>query len=124
MTPRHTHELRPGEPVGPVADALAEAEAGEISYLTRDGQPVVALVSVDELNELQAAQDARDIAEAESIRSRPGPLIPQDVIEAMMGADDGAHDAMAAALDAQAGEDLPPDSVRAMWEAVRARSLP
>ena len=124
MTPRHTHELRPGEPVGPVADALAEAEAGEISYLTRDGQPVVALVSVDELNELQAAQDARDIAEAESIRSRPGPLIPQDVIEAMMGADDDAHDAMAAALDAQAREDLPPDSVRAMWEAVRARSLP
>lgn len=124
MTPAHAHELRPGEPVGPVADALAEAEAGEISYLTRDGRPVVALVSVGELTELQAAQDARDIAEAGSIRSRPGPLIPQDVIEAMMGADDDVHDAMAAALDAQAGEDLPPDSVRAIWEAVRARSLP
>ena len=41
-----------------------------------------------------------------------------------MGADDDVHDAMAAALDAQAGEDLPPDSVRAIWEAVRARSLP
>lgn len=124
MTLAHAHELRPGEPVGPVADALAEAEAGEISYLTRDGEPVAALISVGELTELQAAQEARDIAEAESIRSRPGPLIPQDVIEAMMSADDESHDAMAAALDAQARADLPPDSVRAMWEAVRARSLP
>jgi hypothetical protein len=74
------------------------------------------------LTELQAAQDARDIAEAESVRSRPGPLIPQDVIEAMMDSDDETHDAMAAALDAHAAENLPPDSVRAMWEAVRAKS--
>jgi antitoxin (DNA-binding transcriptional repressor) of toxin-antitoxin stability system len=124
MTLAHAHELRPGEPVGPVADALAEAEAGEISYLTRDGQPAAALISVGELAELQAAQEARDIAEAESIRSQPGPLIPQDVIEAMMSADDESHDAMAAALDAHARADLRPDSVRALWEAVRARSLP
>ena len=107
-----------------MADALAEAEAGEISYLTRGGEPVAALISVGELTELQAGQEARDIAEAESIRSRPGPLIPQDVVEAMMSADDEAHDAMAAALDAQSRADLPPDSVRAMWEAVRARSWP
>lgn len=118
------HELRPGEPVGAVADALAAAEAGEISYLTRDGQPVAALISIDELTELQSAQDAHDIAEAQSIHSRPGPLIPQDVIEAMMSADEETHDAMAAALDAHARENLPPDSVRAMWEAVRARRLP
>ena len=124
MTLAHAHELRPGEPVGPVADALAEAEAGEISYLTRDGQPVAALISVGELTELQAAREARDIAEAESMRSRPGLLIPQDVIEAMMSADDETHDAMAAALDAQSRADLPPDSVRAMSEAVRGRSLP
>lgn len=108
----------------PCARPRTQGRRGEISYLTRDGQPVVALVSVGELTALQASQDADDIAEAESIRSRPGPLIPQDVIEAMMGADDEIHDAMAAALDAQAGADLPPDSVRAMWEAVRARSLP
>lgn len=124
MTLAHAHELRPGEPAGPVAEALAEAEAGEISYLTRDGEPVAALISIGELTELQAAQEARDIAEAGSIRSRPGPLIPQDVIEAMMGADDETHDAMAAALDAQSQADLPPDSVRAMWEAVKARTLP
>jgi antitoxin (DNA-binding transcriptional repressor) of toxin-antitoxin stability system len=124
MTYARAHELGPGEPAGPVADALAEAEAGEISYLTRDGQPVVALISVGELTELQAAQDARDVAEAEAIRSQPGPLIPQDVVEAMMSADEAVHNAMAAALDAQAGKYLPPDSVRAMWDAVRARSLP
>lgn len=110
--------------MGAVGDALAEAEAGEISYLTRDGEPVVALISIGELAELQAAQDARDIADAESISSRPGPSIPQDVIDAMMSADDLTHDAMAEALDARASEDLPPDSVRAMWEALRARSLP
>jgi antitoxin (DNA-binding transcriptional repressor) of toxin-antitoxin stability system len=55
MTLAHAHELRPGEPAGPVAEALAEAEAGEISYLTRDGEPVVALISVGELTELQVA---------------------------------------------------------------------
>jgi hypothetical protein len=61
------------------------------------------------------------VAQAESIRTRPGPLIPHDVVEAMMGADDEVHDAMAAALDAHARENLSPDSVRAMWEAVKAR---
>lgn len=41
MTLAHAHELWPGEPLGAVADALteAEAEAGQISCLTRDGQP-------------------------------------------------------------------------------------
>jgi len=61
------------------------------------------------------------IAEAESIRSRPGPLIPHDVVEAMMGADAEVHDAMAVALDERATENLSPDSVRAMWEAVKSR---
>jgi hypothetical protein len=82
LRPLCAAERRPGESVGLVADAIAEAE---------------------------------------SIRSRPGPLIPNDVVEAMMDADDGAHDAMAAALDAHARENLSPDSVRAMWEAVKAR---
>jgi antitoxin (DNA-binding transcriptional repressor) of toxin-antitoxin stability system len=124
MTLANRHELAPGEPIGPLADALTEADAGQITYLTRDGQPVAALVPIDQLTELQAAQDARDIAEAEAIRARPGPRVPQNVIEAMMDADDEAHDAMAAALDGRASEDVPPDSVRVMWEAVRARSLP
>jgi antitoxin (DNA-binding transcriptional repressor) of toxin-antitoxin stability system len=124
MTLAHGHELRPHELNGPVADALAEAEAGQISYLTRDGHPVAALLSIGQLTELQAAQDARDIAEAESIRARSGPLIPQDVVEAMMDAEDEAHDAMAAALDARADEGLSPDSVRAVWQAVRSRSQP
>jgi antitoxin (DNA-binding transcriptional repressor) of toxin-antitoxin stability system len=124
MTLAHGHELRPNELIGPVADALAEAEAGQISYLTRDGQPVAALLSIGQLTDLQAAQDARDIAEAESIRARPGPLIPQDVIEAMIDAGDEAHDAMAAALDARVGEDLSPDSVRVIWDAVRSGGLP
>ncbi len=118
------HELRAHEPTGPVAAALADAEAGEISYLTRGGQPVAAVVSMGQLAEFQAAQDSRDVAEAEVIRARPGPRIPHDVIEAMMDASDETHDAMAAALDASAGEDLSPDSVRALWETVRARRSP
>jgi antitoxin (DNA-binding transcriptional repressor) of toxin-antitoxin stability system len=110
MTLANRHELAPGEPIGPLADALTEADAGQITYLTRDGQPVAALVPIDQLTE--------------AIRARPGPRIPHHVIEAMMDADDEAHDAMAAALDGRASEDVPPDSVRVMWEAVRARSLP
>jgi hypothetical protein len=116
----HSHELTAGEPTGPVADALAEAEAGEISYLTRDGHAVAALVSVGELAELQAVHEAADIAEAEAIRARPGPRIPHDVVEEMMAADDPAHDAMGAALDARQAEDVPPEEVRAMWEAIKA----
>jgi hypothetical protein len=82
MTLVNRHELTAGEPIGPLADALTEAEA---------------------------------------IRARPGPRIPQNVIEAMMDADDEAHDAMAAALDGRASDDVPPDSVRVMWEAVQPR---
>jgi antitoxin (DNA-binding transcriptional repressor) of toxin-antitoxin stability system len=123
MSIAHSYELRPGELAGPVADALAQAEAGQVSYLTRDGHPVAALVSIGHLTELQEAQDARDIAKAQAIRARPGPQIPQDVIEAMMDADDETHDAMAAALDGSAGDDVPPDSVRAMWEAVKGETL-
>lgn len=122
MINTHSHELTAAEPTGPVADALADAEAGHISYLTREGQPVAALVSMGELAELQAAQDAAVFAETEALRARPGPQIPHDVIEEMMAADDRAHDAMAAALDARADEDLPPEAVRAIWEAIRARS--
>jgi antitoxin (DNA-binding transcriptional repressor) of toxin-antitoxin stability system len=117
----HSHELTAGEPTGPVADALAEAEAGQISYLTRDGHPVAALVSVGELNELRAVHDAVEVAETEAIRARPGPQIPHGVIEEMIDADDLTHDAMAAALDVRAGEDLPPEAVRAMWEVIKAR---
>jgi antitoxin (DNA-binding transcriptional repressor) of toxin-antitoxin stability system len=123
MSTAHSYELRAAELAGPVADALAEAEAGQISYLTRDGHPVAALVSISHLTELQEAQDARDIAEAQAIRDRPGPRIPQDVIEAMMDAGDEAHDTMALALDSRANNDVPPDSVRAIWEAVKARTL-
>jgi hypothetical protein len=117
----HSHELAAGEPTGPVADALAEAEAGEISYLTRDGHAVAALVSVGELDELRAVHDAVEVAETEAIRARPGPQIPHGVIEEMMDADDPTHDAMAAALDARAGEDVLPEAVRAIWEVIKAR---
>lgn len=39
----HAHEL-PGEGAGPLDDAVAEAAAGEVVYLTRDGEPVAAVV--------------------------------------------------------------------------------
>jgi antitoxin (DNA-binding transcriptional repressor) of toxin-antitoxin stability system len=117
----HAHELSAGEPAGAVADALAEVEAGQIAYLTRAGKPVVALVPVTELTELQQASDGAAIAEAQALRARPGPRIPHEVIEAMMAADDATHDAMAAALDARAGQDLPPDEVTAIWEMITGR---
>lgn len=122
MSLAHRHELAAGQPVGPVGDALAEAEAGHISYLTRDGQPVAALVSMGDLAELQAVHDAIDIAEAEAIRGQPGPQIPHEVIEEMMDADTALHDAMAAALDARAGEALSTEAVRALWDSMRRPS--
>ena len=118
----HSHELTADQPTGPVADAFADVEAGHISYLTRDGHPIVALVSVGELAQLQAAHDAIEVAEAEAIRARQGPQIPHDVIEAMIEADDATHDAMAAALDAHNGEDVSPEAVRVMWQAAQGRS--
>jgi antitoxin (DNA-binding transcriptional repressor) of toxin-antitoxin stability system len=121
MSITHSHELAASEPAGPVADALAEAEAGHISYLTRDGHPIAALLSMGELAELQAVYDAADIAEAQAIRARPGPRVPHDVIDEMMTADDPTHDAMSAALDACEGEDVSPEAVRVMWEAIKAR---
>jgi antitoxin (DNA-binding transcriptional repressor) of toxin-antitoxin stability system len=117
----YAHELPAGEPGGAVADALAEVEAGQTAYLTRDGTPIAALVPVAELTELQHALDSVAIAEAETMRARPGPRIPHEVVEAMMAADDGMHDAMAAALDARDGENVPPAEVTAIWEAIRAR---
>jgi antitoxin (DNA-binding transcriptional repressor) of toxin-antitoxin stability system len=117
----HAHELQAGEPVGAVAEALAEVEAGQIAYLTRAGQPVAALVPVGELVELQHMSDSAATAKAQEIKARPGPRIPHEVVEAMMDADDATHDAMAAALDAHAGEDLPPEQVAALWETVRSR---
>jgi len=83
--------------------------------------PVRSLVPVTELAELQHTSDAAAIAEAEAIQARPGPRIPHEVVEAMMGADEATHDAMAAALDARAGEDLPPEQVTALRETIRAR---
>lgn len=121
MRARHAYELSPGEPAGAVAAALAEVEAGQVAYLTRASQPIAALVPVAELADLQHASDAAALAEAATIRNRPGPRIPHDVVEAMMAADDVIHDAMAAALDARAGDDLPPGEVTAIWEAVSAR---
>jgi hypothetical protein len=71
--------------------------------------------------ELQEALDAAAIVQAQTIRVRPGPRIPHEVVEAMMAADDATHDAMAAALDARTGEDLPPDEVTAIWETISGR---
>jgi antitoxin (DNA-binding transcriptional repressor) of toxin-antitoxin stability system len=104
-----------------MAEALAEVEAGQIAYLTRAGKPVAALVSVTELAELQHTSDSAAVAEAQAIQARPGPRIPHEVVEAMMGADEITHDAMAAALDARAEEDLPPEQVIALWETIRTR---
>jgi antitoxin (DNA-binding transcriptional repressor) of toxin-antitoxin stability system len=118
VTLLYEHELTDAAG-GPVADALAEVEAGEIAYLTRAGQPVAALVPIDELTALQHAADTAILVKVDAMRSGPAPLIPQDVIEAMMDADDATHDAMAAALDAHAGTELSPADVTALWERIR-----
>jgi antitoxin (DNA-binding transcriptional repressor) of toxin-antitoxin stability system len=121
MSTGYAYELPAGKPDDALADALADVEAGRISYLTRHGQPVAALVPVDELVELQHALDLVDLAEVETIKARGGPQIPHDVVEAMMAADDATHDAMAATLDARDSEHVSPDEVRAIWEMITTR---
>jgi antitoxin (DNA-binding transcriptional repressor) of toxin-antitoxin stability system len=115
----HAYELPAGQPS--LDSALAEVEAGEIAYLTRAGQPVAALVPLPQLQELQDVSDAALLAELREMEARPGPLVPHEVVEAMMAADNQVHDAMAAALDAHADEYLSPEEVVALWKRISGR---
>ena len=61
--------------------------------LTEHGTPVAALISVDELAELQAAADAADIAAAARVTAAGHPGIPHEEVMAAFDALDAADHA-------------------------------
>jgi prevent-host-death family protein len=61
--------------------------------LTEHGTPVAALISVDELTELQATADAADIAAAARVKAAGHPGIPHEEVMAAFDALDAADHA-------------------------------
>jgi len=80
------HEL-PADLTAELSQLVAQAAAGEVVYLTRDGRRVGALVAVETAEALQAAEDEADRhAVAESL-AEPGPDIPHEQVMARYAAD-------------------------------------
>jgi prevent-host-death family protein len=61
--------------------------------LTEHGKPVAAIISVEELAELQAAVDAAELAAAAAVRSTAHPGLPHDAVMAALDALDAADQA-------------------------------
>jgi prevent-host-death family protein len=57
--------------------------------LTEEGEPVAVLISVDELDELQRAQDAADIAICEAAVARDEPGVAHEEFMAALEREDG-----------------------------------
>lgn len=74
-------------------ELVARAQHGhERVVLTEQGEPAAVLISVDELNELQHAQDLADIALCEAIKARDEPGMLHEEFMATLDAEDrGRH---------------------------------
>jgi prevent-host-death family protein len=82
------HELS-ADLAAELSQLVAQAAAGEVVYLTRNGRRVGALVAVETAEALQAAEDeAGRHAVAESL-AEPGPDIPHEQVMARYTADPG-----------------------------------
>ena len=82
----HAYEL-PADQTVP-ADAIREAAGGEVVYLTRNGTPVAAVVSVDAAEYLEALEDAADVIAARRSLAEEAPSVPADQVWAELGIDD------------------------------------
>lgn len=56
--------------------------------LTENGEPAAVLISFEELDELQRAQDAADITLCEAIKARNEPGVPHEEFMAALDAED------------------------------------
>jgi prevent-host-death family protein len=80
------HEL-PADLAAELSQLVAQAAAGEVVYLTRNGHRVGALVPVETAEALQVAEDEADRqAVAESL-AEPGPDIPHEQVIVRYAAD-------------------------------------
>jgi prevent-host-death family protein len=58
---------------------------GERIVVERHGKPVIAIVSVEDLNLLRKVEDMLDILEADEAEAEPGPDIPLDEMKRRLG---------------------------------------
>jgi hypothetical protein len=80
----HASELPPDDTAP--ADAVREAAAGEVVYLTRNGAPVPA----EAAEHLEALEDAADAIAARRALADDAPSIPAEQVWAELGLDDGS----------------------------------
>jgi prevent-host-death family protein len=89
--------------------------------LTDHGKPVAAIISMAELDELQRAQEASDIAEAQAIVAQGGPKIPNRQVAALLEVDDATYADLIAALRERGGDGIPDEEFMAMVRTRAAR---
>jgi antitoxin (DNA-binding transcriptional repressor) of toxin-antitoxin stability system len=77
------------------AEAVDAAEHGQVVYLTRNGEPIAAIVPADVAAAVAAAiealEDAADLRAARAARDEPGPNIPLADVLAKYGDDLAAY---------------------------------
>jgi antitoxin (DNA-binding transcriptional repressor) of toxin-antitoxin stability system len=88
---RHVSEMPISEASVHLDEVADESAAtGEVIYLTRDGRRLAAIVPAAAAAEIEAAEDAADMAAAEAALAEPGDDIPAEEVWAELGiADDG-----------------------------------
>jgi prevent-host-death family protein len=79
------YELPPDDTVP--ADAVRDAAAGDVVYLTRNGAPVAAVVPAEAAEYLEALEDAADVIAARRALADGAPSVPAEQVWAELGLD-------------------------------------
>ena len=72
-----------------LGELVSRARFGhERVVITEHGTPVAAIISMDELEELQQGRDAVDLARCRQIKAHSGPGLPHEEFMALLEAED------------------------------------